>query len=60
MSSRQETLYLKGERDVEVRKTEVTLGDILSLECSDKTVIPKIKAMKILKIPGGGKSSSVL
>ena len=35
MSSRQETLYLKGERDVEVRKTEVTLGDILSLECSD-------------------------
>ena len=55
MSSRQETLYLKGERDFEVRKTEVTLGVILSLECSDKTVIPKIKAMKILKIPGGGK-----
>lgn len=51
MSSNQETLYLKGERDVEVTKTDVTLGDILSFECSDKTVIPKIKTMKILKIP---------
>lgn len=50
MSSNQETLYLKGERDVEVTKKEVTLGDILSFECSNKTVIPKIKTMKILKI----------
>lgn len=55
MPSSQDTLYIKGERDVEVTKTDVTLGDILTFECSNKTVIPKVKTMKILKIPDNGK-----
>lgn len=55
MSSSREILYLKGDRDVEVNKTEVTLGDILSFECSNQTVVPKIRSMKILKIPDQGK-----
>lgn len=55
MPSNQDTLYIKGERDVEVTKADVTLGDILSFECSNKAVIPKVKTMKILKIPDDGK-----
>ena len=51
MSSNPDTLYIKGERDVEVTKREVTLGDILSFECSNKALIPKVKTLKILKIP---------
>ena len=49
MSANQDILYIKGDRDVELTKTEVTLGDILSLECSNKTVIPKIKSIKLVK-----------
>lgn len=30
------TLYIKGDRDVEVTKPDVTLGDLLSMECSDQ------------------------
>ena len=55
MSANQDTLYIKGDRDVELTKTEVTLGDILSLECSNKTVIPKIKAIKLVKFSEQGK-----
>lgn len=55
MPSSQDTLYIKGERDVEVTKTDITLGDILTFECSNKTVIPKVKTIKILKIPENGK-----
>ena len=49
MSANQDILYIKGDRDVELTKTEVTVGDILSLECSNKVVIPKIKSIKLVK-----------
>ena len=55
MSANQDTLYIKGDRDVDLTKTEVTLGDILSLECSNKTVIPKIKSIKLVKFSEQGK-----
>lgn len=55
MSANKDTLYIKGDRDVELTKTEVTLGDILSLECSNKTVIPKIKSIKLVKFSEQGK-----
>ena len=60
MSSNPDTLYIKGERDVEVTKREVTLGDILSFECSNKALIPKVKALKILKIPENGQKRYVI
>ena len=47
MSSENTTLYIKGDRNVEITKPDVTLGDILSVECSDKTVLPNIKTLKI-------------
>ncbi len=60
MSANQDTVYIKGERDVEVTKRDVTLGDIISLECSNKNVVPKLKVLKILKIPEEGKHRYVI
>lgn len=51
MAANQETLYIIGPRNVEVKKTDVTLGDILSMECSNKAILPKIKVIKIYKMP---------
>lgn len=51
MAAEQETLYIIGPRNVEVQKTEVTLGDILSMECSNKALLSKIKVIKIYKMP---------
>lgn len=42
MPAEKATLYIKGDRDVEVTKKDITLGDILTMECGDRTVIPKI------------------
>ena len=36
MASESVTVYLKGDRNVEVTKRDVTLGDILEIECADK------------------------
>ncbi|MBU5481196.1 stage V sporulation protein AA [Blautia sp. MSJ-19] len=52
MASESVTVYIKGDRNVEVTKTDVTLGDIVTLECADKVMLPRIKALKILKIHG--------
>ena len=60
MSSDTVTLYNKGNRDVEVTKDEVTLGDILTMECSDKRVIPKVKSLRILKIQKPGRQRYVI
>lgn len=54
------TLYIKGDRDVEVTKQDVTLGDILAVECSDKTVLPKIKTLRIIKFKKPGKQRCVV
>lgn len=54
------TLYIKGDRDVEVAKQDVTLGDILVMECSDKTVLPKIKTLRILKFKKPGQQRCVV
>ena len=53
MAANKETLYIKGDRNVEVTKRDLTLGDILSMECSNKEIIPKVQVLKILKIPQG-------
>ena len=50
MASESATLYLKADRNVEVSKPNVMLGDILNMECSDKTILTKVKTLRILKI----------
>ena len=53
-------MYLQGDRNVEVQKKDVTLGDIVAMECSNKEMIPKLKTLKILKIPDKKKQRMVI
>lgn len=53
-------LYIKAEQCVEVKHRDVTLGDLLTMECSQKNVIYKLKTVKILKIPNEGKHRYVI
>ncbi len=48
MASNSETLYIKADRNIEVTKAEVTLGDVLSMECSNPAVLPKLKSLRLL------------
>ncbi len=48
MASNSETIYIKAERNIEVTNPQVTLGDVLNLECSNPAVVPKLKAIKLL------------
>ena len=47
-------LYIKADQSAEVQKRDVTLGDILTLECSNKDVLSKVKTLKLLKVPDEG------
>ena len=60
MAVTKDTVYIKGEQNVEVTKSEVTLGDILSIECANLEMIPKIKALKLLKVQNNGKHRYVV
>lgn len=60
MAANQETLYIKGDRDVEVTNPDVKLGDIVSMECSNKDIIPKVKALRLIKIPPQGEHRCVV
>ena len=43
------TLYIKGEKNKELAKTEVLLRDVLSMECNDQTVVSRLKTVKLLE-----------
>ena len=60
MAVNHDTVYLKGDRNVEVQRKDVTLGDIVAMECSNKEMIPKLKTLKILKIPDKKKQRMVI
>lgn len=60
MAVTKDTVYIKSEQNVEVKKREVTLGDILSLECSNSNIAARIKAIRLLKIPDEGKHRYVV
>ena len=60
MAVTNETIYIKGDKNVEVTKPDVTLGDIISMECSNTAVIPKLKAQRLLKFPENGQRRCVV
>ncbi len=60
MTVANDTLYIKGEQSVEVKNRSVTLGDLLTMECSQQSVVNKVKTMKILHIPDGGQHRYVI
>lgn len=60
MAVTKETLYIKADQTTEVNKREVTLGDIIQIECANPDVVPKIKALRLMKIPDEGKHRYVV
>ena len=52
MAASKETVYIKADRNVEVTDPCVKLGDILSMECANPTVLPKLKTIKLLRFHG--------
>lgn len=50
-ASMSEVLYLQIERNVEVSKRDVTIGDVAEIYCSNKTIPAKVKTIKLLQIP---------
>ena len=49
MAANSETVYIKADRNVEVTKAEVTLGDVVTMECANPSVVPKLNTIKLLK-----------
>lgn len=49
MAANGETVYIKADKNVEVTKPDVTLGDVISMECANPAVVPKLKTIKLLK-----------
>lgn len=50
MSAEQDTVYIKGERNIVVQNQIVTLGDLLEIECSNNMIATKLKTQKLMKI----------
>lgn len=60
MSVSNNTLYIKGDQSVEVRKREVTLGDLVTMECSQQNILSKLKTIMVMKIPEKGQKRFVV
>ncbi|MEF9945455.1 MAG: stage V sporulation protein AA [Lachnospiraceae bacterium] len=60
MAVTKETLYIKAERNVEVTKPEVTLGDVLTITGSNPEMISKIKILKLVKMQEKGQRRCVI
>lgn len=48
MATGTDTIYIKADRNVEVSKPEVTLGDVLQIECANQNMASRIKTLKLL------------
>lgn len=48
-SPNKETIYVKGDRNVEVTNPEVTLGNVIQIECKNPIMVSKLKSLKLLK-----------
>lgn len=54
------TVYIKAEQCVKVNTRDVTLGDIVTMECVREHVVSRLKTIKLLKIPNKGKHRYVV
>lgn len=59
MSGNRETVYIKADRNTEVAKPEVQLGDVIKVECTNPSIKANIKCQKLLKFSGDEKRIAV-
>ena len=55
-----DTIYIKGDANVEVTRPYATLGDLVQMECSNPVVVPKLKTIKVLKFSETSDRKSVV
>lgn len=60
MATIKQTLYIKADQSVEVQLRNVTLGNLISMECTDKTIVSKLKTVKVLNVPEKGQHRFVV
>ena len=58
MSQVKATIYIKSDRNVEVTKPDVTLGDIFQVECSNPVILAKVKTLKLFHFHSADKKVS--
>lgn len=49
MAGSNEKVYVKADRNVEVTKPDVTVGDVLRMESSNRALVSKLKTVKLLR-----------
>ncbi len=49
MAAGNDTIYIKADRNVEVTKPDVTVGDVVQIECANLNAVSRIKTLKLLK-----------
>lgn len=49
MGEMKDIVYVKADRNVEVTKTDVTIGDVLKIECTNKKLLSSIRNIGLLK-----------
>ena len=49
MAGSKDIVYIKADRNIEVTKPDVTLGDVLKMECSNPAVVPHLSTVKLLR-----------
>ena len=54
------TLYLKVEQCIQVPNTRVTIGDVAKLECTDASVVNRLKTEKLFQISSDPKQKQVV
>ena len=53
MGEVRETIYIKADRNIEVTKPDVTVGDALKVECVNPTVTARVRSIRLLKFSSG-------
>lgn len=49
MAANADTVYLKADRNTEVDKPDVTLGDVLKIECANPSMKARIRTLRLLR-----------
>lgn len=54
------TLYLKMEQGIETKKSSVTIGDVARMECTEPTIVNRLKTEKLFSMDAGKNSRRVV
>ena len=49
MTANSDDIYIKADRNIEVAKKSVTLGDVLKIECVNPAMLARIRSTHLLK-----------